>query len=251
MAGRPSKLTPERAQAIALAVSEGHYLQHAAAAAGVARSTVHSWLARGQKARERLDGGGEPEPDEEPYLDLLEALEGAEKCAAELGIAPIRDAMERGDWRAAAWYLERRLPGHWRPGANGGAHDEEEDAAGHVEYDPVADEKLLAKFQRIAEVNEARAAEALQQAERELDALRPGDYSPDDWDKLKEHALRPLRALFQQDGQSLIARAVGFPLAGTPAPARDGKENTRQTVETTAAEPQTQTEEGQRRGNAA
>ena len=112
MAGRPSKLTPERAQAIALAVSEGHYLQHAAAAAGVARSTVHNWLARGQKARERLDGGGEPEPDEEPYLDFLEALEGAEKCAAELGIAPIRDAMERGDWRAAAWYLERRLPGH-------------------------------------------------------------------------------------------------------------------------------------------
>ena len=55
MAGRPSKLTPERAQAIALAVSEGHYLQHAAAA-GVARSTVHSWLARGRAARERLDG---------------------------------------------------------------------------------------------------------------------------------------------------------------------------------------------------
>ena len=145
----------------------------------------------------------------EPYLDLLEALEGAEKCAAELGIAPIRDAMERGDWRAAAWYLERRLPSHWRPGANGGAHDEKEDAAGHVEYDPVADEKLLAKFQRIAEVNEARAADALQQVERELDALRPGDYSQDDWDKLKENALRPLRALFQQDGQSLIARAVG------------------------------------------
>ena len=153
----------------------------------------------------------------EPYLDLLDAVEGAERCAAELGIAPIRDAMERGDWRAAAWYLERRLPGHWRPGANGGAHDEEEDAAGHVEYDPVADEKLLAKLKRIAEVNEARAAEALQQAERELDALRPGDYSPDDWDKLKEHALRPLRALFQQDGQSLIARAVA---PRSPAPRR-------------------------------
>ncbi len=61
-------------------------------------------------------------------------------------------------------------------------------------------------------------------------------------DKLKEHALRPLRALFQQDGQSLIARAVGLPLADTPTPARDGKENTRQTVETTSAEPQTQTE---------
>ena len=111
--------------------------------------------------------------------------------------------------------------------------------------------KLLAKLKRIAEVNEERAAEALKQAERELDALRPGDYSQDGWDKLKENALRPLRALFQQDGQSLMARVVGFPLAGTPVPARDGKENTRQTAEATAAEPQTQTEEGQRRSNAA
>ena len=225
MAGRPSKLTPERAQAIALAVSEGHYLQHAAAAAGVARSTVHNWLARGRLARERLDGGGEPEPDEEPYLDFLDTVEGAERCAAELGIAPIRDAMERGDWRAAAWYLERRLPSHWRPGANGGAH-EEEDAAAAFAADQAAGEELLAKFELPAEMNEERVAEAVQQVERELDALRPGDYSQDDWDKLKENALRPLRALFQQDGQSLIARAVGPSRAGTPAPAREGEHAT-------------------------
>ena len=211
---------------------------------------MHNWLARGQKARERLDGGGEPQPDEEPYLDFLEALEGAEKCAAELGIAPIRDAMERGDWRAAAWYLERRFPGHWRPGADGGARDEE-DAAAAFAAEKAADEELLAKFQRIAEVNEAYAAEALQQVERELDALGPGDYSPDDWDELKEHAFRPLRELFQQDGRSLIERVVGPPFAGTPAPARDGKENTRRTAEATAAEPQTQAEEGKRGGNAA
>ena len=152
MAGRPSKLTPERAQAIALAVSEGHYLQHAAAAAGVARSTVHNWLARGRLARERLDGGGEPEPDEEPYLDFLEALEGAEKCAAELGIAPIRAAMERGDWRAGAWYLERRFPGHWRPGADGGARDEEDAAAAYA-AEKAAGEELLAKLKRLAEVS--------------------------------------------------------------------------------------------------
>ena len=144
---------------------------------------MHSWLARGQKARERLDGGGEPQPDEEPYLDLLEALEGAEKCAAELGIAPIRAAMAEGNWRAAAWYLERRFPGHWRPGANGGAHDEEEDAAGHVKYDPVADEELLAKLKRLAEANEAEegrkegvTAEACDPGERRgrpADVARP------------------------------------------------------------------------------
>ena len=78
----------------------------------------------------------------------------------------------------------------------------------------------------------------------------PATTAQDDWDKLKEHALRPLRALFQQDGQSLITRAVGLPLASTPVPARDGKENTRRTVETTAAEPQTQTEEETRMSTA-
>ena len=155
MVGRPSKLTPERAQAIALAVSEGHYLQHAAAAAGVARSTVHSWLARGRTARKRLGGGGDPKPDDGPYLDFLDTVEGAEKCAAKLGIAPIRAAMERGDWRAGAWYLERRFPGHWRPGADTGARDEEDAAAAYA-IDKAADEALLAKLQRLAEVAEAK-----------------------------------------------------------------------------------------------
>ena len=60
MPGRPSRLTPRACQAIALAVSAGHYLQHAAAAAGVARSAVHSWLTRGRRARDRLDEGGDP-----------------------------------------------------------------------------------------------------------------------------------------------------------------------------------------------
>ena len=183
MAGRPSKLTPERAQAIALAVSEGHYLQHAAAAAGVARSTVHSWLARGRAAREQLDRGGEPQPGEEPYLDFLEALEGAEKCAAELGIAPIRAAMERGDWRAAAWYLERRFPGHWRPGADTGARDEQDAAAAHA-ADQAASEELLAKLQRLAEAEERDREDAAagtsdpgEKRGRPADVARRGDLS--------------------------------------------------------------------------
>ena len=185
MVGRPSKLTPERAQAIALAVSEGHYLQHAAAAAGVARSTVHSWLARGQKARERLDRGGEPEPDDGPYLDLLDTLEGAERCAVELGIAPIRAAMERVDWRAAAWYLERRFPRHWRPDADGGARDEE-DAAAAFAADKAASEELLAKLKRLAEVS----AEA---EEREREDAAAGTSDPEE--KRSRHAdvARPAR----------------------------------------------------------
>ena len=112
---------------------------------------MHSWLARGQKARGRLDGGGEPEPDDGPYLDFLDTVEGAEKCTAELGIAPIRDAMERRDLRAAAWYLERRFLGHWRPGADGGARDEQDAAAAHA-ANQAASEKLTAKLKRLAEV---------------------------------------------------------------------------------------------------
>ena len=114
---------------------------------------MHSWLARSRKARGWLDGGGDPEPGDGPYLDFLDTVEGAEKCAAELGIAPIRAAMERGDWRAAAWYLERRLPSHWRPGADRDVSDEE-DAAAAFAAEKAASEELLAKLKRIAEVNE-------------------------------------------------------------------------------------------------
>ena len=185
MAGRPSELTAERAQAIALAVSEGHYLQHAAAAAGVARSSGHNWLARGRKARGRLDGGGEPEPDDGPYLDFLDTLEGAEKCAAELGIAPIRDAMERGDWRAAAWYLERRFPGHWRPGADGGARDEQ-DAAAAFAAAKAASEELLAKLKRLAEVS----AEA---EEREREDAAAGTRDPGEKRGRPADVARPAR----------------------------------------------------------
>lgn len=54
-AGRPSKLTDERADTILQAVEQGSYLKVAAAAAGVGEATLHRWLADGVTAQRLLD----------------------------------------------------------------------------------------------------------------------------------------------------------------------------------------------------
>jgi transposase-like protein len=107
---RPSKLTPALRGRIALAVSGGASLRAAAQVSGVADSTLRSWLARGrseQGARKRARG-------ELPYVELLEAVERAGARAEVRAAALIAKAAET-DWRAAAWYLERRDPETFGP----------------------------------------------------------------------------------------------------------------------------------------
>ena len=53
--GRPSKLTPDRADVILQAVEQGSYLKVAALSAGVHEATLHRWLANGSAAQTRVD----------------------------------------------------------------------------------------------------------------------------------------------------------------------------------------------------
>jgi DNA-directed RNA polymerase specialized sigma24 family protein len=70
---RPSRLTPRLRERIALAVSSGTSYRAAAQSAGVAESTLHSWLARGRAEQGARRGA----PGERPYVKLLEAVEEA------------------------------------------------------------------------------------------------------------------------------------------------------------------------------
>ncbi|MCY4086171.1 MAG: hypothetical protein OXG37_04605, partial [Actinomycetia bacterium] len=63
--------------------------------------------------------------------------------------------MADGNWRAGAWYLERRFPDLWRPSADKDGHDQEDTDAAYA-IDQAADEELLAKLERIAEVAKAQ-----------------------------------------------------------------------------------------------
>jgi transposase-like protein len=107
---RPSKLTPKVRGRIEQAVSAGASYSAAAQYVGVAESTLHSWLARGRAERDAR----KHEPTERRFVLLLDAVERASARAEVRAAATIAEA-QGADWRAAAWFLERRAPQDWAP----------------------------------------------------------------------------------------------------------------------------------------
>ncbi len=96
--GRPSKFVPEAAAVVRAHVRRGSPRHIAANAAGLGRSTLMRWMARGKK---ELRG---------KFRDFWDALKKAEaEMVIEL-VQRINAAAERGTWQAAAWTLERRYP---------------------------------------------------------------------------------------------------------------------------------------------
>jgi hypothetical protein len=92
-------LEPELASRIITYIKAGSYLETAAAAAGVNRSTLHRWLKRGAEG-------------EEPFAEFRNSVEGALAEAELRDLARIDRAAET-QWQAAAWKLERRNPKKW------------------------------------------------------------------------------------------------------------------------------------------
>lgn len=98
--GRKTVLTPDVQDKIISALSSGAFKKHAANAAGVGERTMNEWLRRGAEG-------------EEPFATF----------AHEVDVAIARDALRNqavisqaavgkaaGDWKAAAWNLERKFP---------------------------------------------------------------------------------------------------------------------------------------------
>lgn len=105
--GRPTNLNQAVAIKIVKAVAEGSYFSVACAAAGVAERTGHEWIKRG-------------EADTSLGLDTDYAL-FAQALAQGSAEAEVEAAavLQRGgdgkfkDWRAPAWWLERRHRDRW------------------------------------------------------------------------------------------------------------------------------------------
>jgi transposase len=97
---RPQIITPELIKKICDYIAAGHSYAKAAKLAGIAESTFFRWRMMGQ-----LEGA-------EPiyvafYCEIEEASAFSESEALQLvRSSAIRD----GNWRAAAWFLERRFP---------------------------------------------------------------------------------------------------------------------------------------------
>jgi hypothetical protein len=95
--GRPPKFTPEAREKILFAIRLGNYRKAAADYAGVGERTLSEWLTRG-----RDESAG-------PYADFLRDVLEAEQTAEIRALGVIQQAAKR-DWKAAAWFLERKFP---------------------------------------------------------------------------------------------------------------------------------------------
>lgn len=98
--GRPTKLTPEIQRVIVSAIAKGNTREVAAAAAGIGRTTLFTWMSTGSSATHG------------PYRDFLNAVKKAESLAVMSMVGIVRHAAGES-WQAAAWWLERRYPDEW------------------------------------------------------------------------------------------------------------------------------------------
>lgn len=113
-AGRPTKLTPDVQTAICLSLSAGNYLEPSAIRAGVSKVSVYAWLKRAGTELERLRNNGRARlrKSEQPYVEFLEAVKGAEAAAEIRDVATVALAAQ-DHWQAAAWRLERKHFDRW------------------------------------------------------------------------------------------------------------------------------------------
>jgi primosomal protein N'' len=93
MAGRPTKYDAERAERILSALRAGNTRKAACAFGAISDETFANWCRR--------------------YLEFLEAVRKAESDAEVRRVANIAKAGNEGDWRADAWWLERRRHQDW------------------------------------------------------------------------------------------------------------------------------------------
>lgn len=101
------KLTDEKTQEIFNAIAGGNTHEVAARLAGIAPSTFYNWMKRGEQAKSGR------------FKNFHDQIKKAEALAEAERINVIRRAMlaqgkfKDPDWKAAAWYLERRYPEKW------------------------------------------------------------------------------------------------------------------------------------------
>ena len=124
--GRPSKLTAELIKNIQSWLRMGYFVENAARMAGINKSTLYRWLDKGKEDREQeIDS---------LYADFCNAMERARAEAEGMFINSIQTAAKRGQWQAAAWWLERSFDKWSKPSKLQISGDEEEPVNIKIKY---------------------------------------------------------------------------------------------------------------------
>ena len=102
---RPAKLTEEIEARIVTLIRNGNYRTTACQAAGIGTSTFYRWMEQGE--------ADDQEDLDTPLRAFYLAVRRAEAESEATDIAIIETAARQGDWKAAAWRVERKVPQHW------------------------------------------------------------------------------------------------------------------------------------------
>ena len=94
---RRTKLNEEIAKRIIQAIQMGATYEIAAEHAGICRKTLYSWIEKGKTASQGSR-----------YYTFLHDFRKAEARAALTSLTTIQKEIQNGDWKAAAWFLDRR-----------------------------------------------------------------------------------------------------------------------------------------------
>lgn len=94
---RPAKLTPELTQEITTYIRDGNSPTISATLVGISPSTYFNWMSKGSNQEPR-------------FMEFLESIERANAQSIVNRVAHISRAADSGNWRAAAWLLERMAP---------------------------------------------------------------------------------------------------------------------------------------------
>lgn len=134
--GRPTLLDQDVEKKLIEATKIGAPMNAAAAYCGISVRAFEDWMRRGHTEQGRRDDGEEPDPVEQKYLDLYLRIIEARAHASVASVGLIRksavggqvtetttrkyrdtngevvtettEKRTAGDWRAAAWWLERQ-----------------------------------------------------------------------------------------------------------------------------------------------
>lgn len=124
--GRPSKLNAEVINSIQQWLRMGYFVEDAARMSGVHKTTLYRWL---EKGREDRDAG-----EENLYVDFCNAMEKARAEAEGMFLSSIKTAASRGQWQAAAWWLERSFDKWSKPNKIQLGSDKEEPLKVQIKY---------------------------------------------------------------------------------------------------------------------
>jgi transposase len=103
MGGRPVKLTPAIQKNLVESIGVGAAYEDACNYTGISYQTFRNWMKAGEEAFLRGDPTGQ-------FFEFFEAIKKAEGRNVLRCMVKIERAASEGDWRAAAWKLERRYP---------------------------------------------------------------------------------------------------------------------------------------------